>query len=171
MTLADRIAVMRDGKLIQVGRPLDIYQRPANLFVARFVGDVPINVLPRTVVRDRDSVVPTEADKVGFRSEHVDVSEHVNVESGESMSASQRFAVECEARVRDVERMGDHARVYLKPSFAGLGQRGEEEEGLADLIVARCGSETNLRRDDQVSVSVAGDHLLWFDRDGNRLVS
>jgi multiple sugar transport system ATP-binding protein len=43
MTLSDRIVVMDTGTVQQVGRPLEIYQRPANLFVARFVGSPPMN--------------------------------------------------------------------------------------------------------------------------------
>ena len=43
MSLGERIAVMRDGRLQQVGAPLEVYQRPANLFVARFIGSPPIN--------------------------------------------------------------------------------------------------------------------------------
>jgi spermidine/putrescine transport system ATP-binding protein len=39
LRMSDRIAVMRDGKLMQVGRSADIYERPANLFVAEFIGD------------------------------------------------------------------------------------------------------------------------------------
>jgi multiple sugar transport system ATP-binding protein len=46
MTMADRIAVMDHGVLQQVGTPLDIYNRPANLFVARFIGSPGMNLLP-----------------------------------------------------------------------------------------------------------------------------
>ena len=45
MAIADRIAVMRDGELIQLGPPLDLYQAPRNLWVARFIGAHPINVV------------------------------------------------------------------------------------------------------------------------------
>jgi spermidine/putrescine transport system ATP-binding protein len=48
LRMSDRIAVMRDGKLMQVGRPADIYERPANLFVAEFIGDA--NFLPALCV-------------------------------------------------------------------------------------------------------------------------
>lgn len=44
MTLGDRVAVMEQGRVLQVGKPLEIYQQPANLFVARFFGSVPINL-------------------------------------------------------------------------------------------------------------------------------
>ncbi|MEI9430440.1 ABC transporter ATP-binding protein [Mesorhizobium sp. Cs1299R1N3] len=46
MTLADRIVVMRAGKIEQVGRPLDLYNAPANLFVAGFIGAPRMNLLP-----------------------------------------------------------------------------------------------------------------------------
>lgn len=56
MTLADRVAVMKDGEILQVGSPLEIYQQPANLFVAQFFGSVPINLCPGTVKQNKDQV-------------------------------------------------------------------------------------------------------------------
>jgi ABC-type sugar transport system ATPase subunit len=46
MTMADRVAVLSRGRLQQVGPPQEVYDRPANLFVARFLGSPPMNVLP-----------------------------------------------------------------------------------------------------------------------------
>lgn len=46
MTMADRVAVMRAGVIEQLSRPLELYERPANLFVASFIGDPPMNLLP-----------------------------------------------------------------------------------------------------------------------------
>jgi multiple sugar transport system ATP-binding protein len=46
MTMADRIAVLDAGHLQQLGAPDDVYQHPANLFVAQFIGSPPMNVLP-----------------------------------------------------------------------------------------------------------------------------
>ncbi len=50
MTLATRIAVMRDGRIEQLGTPEEIYDRPATLYVAGFVGSPPMNILNATVV-------------------------------------------------------------------------------------------------------------------------
>jgi ABC-type sugar transport system ATPase subunit len=50
MTLGDRIAVMHRGRLLQVGTPEQIYGRPCNVFVARFVGSPAMNLLPGTAV-------------------------------------------------------------------------------------------------------------------------
>ncbi|WP_340109956.1 ABC transporter ATP-binding protein [Pikeienuella sp. HZG-20] len=52
MAMSDRIAVMHDGVIEQVGAPEDIYHRPATRFVAEFIGDPPINLLPCRVTRD-----------------------------------------------------------------------------------------------------------------------
>jgi len=52
MTLADQIVVMRDGRIQQIGAPLDIYDRPANRFVAEFLGSPTMNVLDAMVVID-----------------------------------------------------------------------------------------------------------------------
>jgi multiple sugar transport system ATP-binding protein len=46
MTLGDRICVMHDGKVSQIGKPLDVYRKPENVFVARFLGSPPMNVVP-----------------------------------------------------------------------------------------------------------------------------
>ena len=51
MTLADRIVVMNQGRIEQVGKPLDLYYAPANLFVAGFIGSPAMNFFPATVER------------------------------------------------------------------------------------------------------------------------
>ncbi len=48
MTMADKIVVMRDGRIEQAGRPMDLYSNPANLFVATFLGSPEMNLLPAT---------------------------------------------------------------------------------------------------------------------------
>ena len=53
MTMADRIVIMKSGIIQQVGSPEDVYERPANLFVAGFIGSPAMNVLPVTVADDR----------------------------------------------------------------------------------------------------------------------
>lgn len=51
MTMADRIVVMHDGRVEQIGEPLELYDRPANLFVAQFIGSPAMNVVEGTVRR------------------------------------------------------------------------------------------------------------------------
>lgn len=63
MTMGDRIAVMKDGKLQQVGTPLDLYDTPATLFVATFIGTPPMNLVKATV-RDGGAALETSKFKV-----------------------------------------------------------------------------------------------------------
>jgi multiple sugar transport system ATP-binding protein len=49
MTLGDRICVMHDGKVAQVGPPLEVYHRPSSVFVARFLGSPPMNIVPARI--------------------------------------------------------------------------------------------------------------------------
>jgi len=85
MTMADRIVVMNEAKVQQVGPPMDIYLKPANLFVASFIGSPPMNLTPATLsqtgmdvrVRTADidfsvaGTVPDGALTLGFRAEDV----------------------------------------------------------------------------------------------------
>jgi multiple sugar transport system ATP-binding protein len=45
MTMADRIVVMKEGRILQVGAPMEVYERPADVFTARFIGSPTMNVL------------------------------------------------------------------------------------------------------------------------------
>jgi ABC-type sugar transport system ATPase subunit len=56
MSMSNRIAVMHEGRLQQLGTPDAIYNRPVNRFVAEFIGDPPINVLPCTALREADDL-------------------------------------------------------------------------------------------------------------------
>jgi len=51
MTMGDKIVVMKDGRIEQTGSPLDLYDHPANLFVAGFIGSPAMNFLPGTLRR------------------------------------------------------------------------------------------------------------------------
>ena len=84
MTLADRIVVMHDGRIEQVGSPIDLYERPANRFVAGFIGSPKMNFLParregaglalpagRMALPD----VPDGVVEIGVRPEHLRLGE------------------------------------------------------------------------------------------------
>jgi multiple sugar transport system ATP-binding protein len=67
MTLADRICVLRDGIVEQVGTPLELYERPQSLFVAGFIGSPKMNFL------NSKYAAAHNAHTIGIRSEHIDV--------------------------------------------------------------------------------------------------
>ncbi|WEX75422.1 ABC transporter ATP-binding protein [Sinorhizobium numidicum] len=90
MTMADHVVVMRDGVIEQQGRPLDLYDRPANKFVAGFIGSPAMNFIPAIVgeggthvildfgaTRARlpftDALPPGTAITVGIRPEHIKI--------------------------------------------------------------------------------------------------
>ena len=56
MTLGDRVAVMRDGYLQQVGTPNDLYERPVNLFVAEFIGSPAMNLVGADIIEENGSL-------------------------------------------------------------------------------------------------------------------
>jgi multiple sugar transport system ATP-binding protein len=57
MTMGDQIAVLRDGLLQQVGHPTDVYDKPANLFVAGFIGSPPMNLAQATIASENGRLV------------------------------------------------------------------------------------------------------------------
>ena len=91
MTMADRIVVMRDGHIEQIGAPLELYDRPANVFVAGFIGSPSMNLVPGSIRREHGAAPVVEAEgrtlpapdlpgandgrKVfwGIRPEHIDL--------------------------------------------------------------------------------------------------
>jgi multiple sugar transport system ATP-binding protein len=86
MTMADKIVVMRDGNTEQMGSPLDLYDRPANTFVAGFIGSPSMNFVSGTVSEhgfrtDEGIVLPNAramptAATYGFRPEHLQLDEN-----------------------------------------------------------------------------------------------
>ncbi len=111
MTLATRIVVMKSGVIQQIGTPAEVYERPANLFVAGFLGAPAINLVPATVAADGVSldgalplqlaagrVKPGQAVVLGVRPEHV------------RLQADGRWR----ATVELVEPMGNHQVVWMK---------------------------------------------------------
>ena len=92
MTMADKIVVMRDGHIEQVGAPLELFDRPANLFVAGFIGSPAMNLLKGTVKKGEKPVVDIagsafpmpagssaqdgQAVVYGVRPEHLEIDPH-----------------------------------------------------------------------------------------------
>jgi multiple sugar transport system ATP-binding protein len=67
MTLADRIVVMRDGRVEQIGTPAELYDHPVNAFVAGFMGSPPMNLLPAQVAaHDTQCIVLSDGQSVGL---------------------------------------------------------------------------------------------------------
>jgi multiple sugar transport system ATP-binding protein len=141
MTLADQVVVLRDGAIEQVGSPLELYDKPANRFVAQFIGTPQMNVVDRAELPP-DSVAAGAA-FVGIRPEDLRLTE-----PGQGQIAAQ---------VELVEALGAETLVYLHTP------RGAQ-------IVLRQNSRTTLVAGDNVGVDVELGHLHWFD-EGGKLIA
>jgi len=134
MTMADRIAVMNDGRVEQIGAPLELYDNPANLFVAQFIGSPAMNVLDGVLKKSAFCVEALghrwpigtlsggsegQAVKYGIRPEHIAIGGQgtVNavVEVVEPMGAETELVVKV-AEVLLV--VTTHGRSDVKPGQA-----------------------------------------------------
>jgi multiple sugar transport system ATP-binding protein len=70
MTMATRIGVIRDGGLLQIGTPREIYERPNSLYVASRLGSPQINLIPAGLV---PAAMPPDAKTIGVRTEHLEI--------------------------------------------------------------------------------------------------
>ena len=159
MTLADRIVVMSDRRIQQIGTPMEIYNRPANSFVAGFVGSPAITLAPATLQPAQGGVatvrlgcgtdvatrVPvaalgkTLAVQIGIRPEHV------------SVTGVGQGSLDAEAMI--VERLGDRTLVYAR---AADGQE----------IVAVDRGASAVRMGDRVGLLIDGSAAHIFAEDG-----
>jgi len=79
MTLADRIGVLKNGQLIQVGSPREIYEKPTNIYVAKNLGNPGINILSTDTFKLAN--IPTEAKFIGVRPEDIRISKETGTEA------------------------------------------------------------------------------------------
>jgi multiple sugar transport system ATP-binding protein len=151
MTLGDRIAVFNKGIVEQIGRPLELYNRPANEFVAGFIGAPRINLVPRPPVSGAAAAhaaiwnvlaaqAPASAQRAGLRPEHLHL---VDVDQG--ITASVVLA----------EHLGDASIIHLRI------------DGMDELLIAKVGPEHD-RCDAGQTVGLRPDPAwaLLFGADG-----
>ena len=126
MTMADKIVVLNGGVIEQVGSPLDLYDAPQNLFVAKFIGSPMMNIIHGPEAEKAD------AHSVGIRPEHVGISDETGDWKGR-VGSSEHLGSDTFIRV-DVEGIGDlvtvrapgkvrlnaGASVFLSPQAAHL---------------------------------------------------
>ena len=101
MTLADKIVVLRSGKIEQIGAPIDLYENPCNMFVAGFIGSPSMNFFSAKELTELGvNKLSKGADILGIRPEHLSV-----------VDASNAFL---SARPDFVENLGEYALIYCK---------------------------------------------------------
>jgi multiple sugar transport system ATP-binding protein len=158
MTLADRIVVLRAGRIEQVGTPLEVYNHPANLFVAGFIGSPRMNLLPARVAGSGQVTVGNDTRSIplpstgqaasgasitlGARPEHIDV-----------VDETQADLV---ITVNLVEQLG--GETYLYGSAAGLPELTVRQDGQA-----------RYDRNQRVGLRLKREALHLFDAGGNAI--
>jgi multiple sugar transport system ATP-binding protein len=123
MTMGDRIAVFNQGVIEQVGAPMDLYARPANRFVAQFLGSPRMNMQPATIVRQGDQHVlrvPGESSLAVTVPGGLDISRCVEVGvRPESITVAPAHEGGWPALVDFVECLGDVTLLYARvPNLA-----------------------------------------------------
>jgi multiple sugar transport system ATP-binding protein len=99
MTLADKIVILHDGRIEQIGTPMELYNKPANKFVAGFIGSPQMNFIEAAALGRDDAVT------VGVRPEHI----NLIGSGGDTLGA-----------VSHIEHLGADTNVYLECGRAGL---------------------------------------------------
>ncbi len=150
MTLADRIVVLDSGRIIQVGTPRDLYNRPVNVFVAQFIGSPKMNVVPCRVSGERYSLpggregncaqATASATQLGIRPEHLKL-----CKPGEG---------ECDGKVEVVEYLGADTFVVLDCAQAGS-------------MSVRVSGESDLTPGDSAGLLFDPARIVFFDAQGD----
>jgi multiple sugar transport system ATP-binding protein len=158
MTLADRIVVLRAGRIEQVGTPLEVYNHPANLFVAGFIGSPRMNLLPARVAGSGQITIGNDTRSIplpstgqtasgasitlGARPEHIDV-----------VDETQADLI---ITVNLVEQLG--GETYLYGSAPGLPELTVRQDGQA-----------RYDRNQRVGLRLTREALHLFDADGHAI--
>jgi multiple sugar transport system ATP-binding protein len=168
MTLADRIVVLRDGYIEQVGTPLELFLKPANSFVAGFIGTPPMNLLKGTIKKENgeDFVqfgdqlmvpVPPRPDTeiadgqqivMGLRTEEITI-----IDSVESVRPEWVFP----ATVKVVEPLGNENHLHVELSGG-------------TTFVARCEGRRIIKVGEQLNVFFNLEQLHLFDAETTQVI-
>ncbi len=151
MTLADRIVVLEYGTIAQVGTPRELYEHPANLFVAQFIGSPKMNILSCTTQGGRytlenggsdDFSLSSDATKLGIRPEHIGV---VAAGSGQT-----------DGVIEVIEYLG-------ADTFLIVDCEVEEK------VTVRLNGDTELKPGEKIGLHFPQDMLHFFDASGQAL--
>ena len=159
MTMGDRVAVMKDGYLQQVDTPLDLYDRPVNLFVAGFIGSPQMNLMSATAQEGKAKIgeylVPV--DEAAAHKTKGDIVVGVRPETWRQVSAEDGGLP---VTVTVVEELGADAFVY--------GTSGVE--GAPSNVIVRVSGRDTVHKGDVIHVTTDPHHVHVFDAEsGDRL--
>ena len=138
MTMADKIVVMHDGIIEQTGTPLDLYNKPANLFVAGFIGSPKMNFLDcLSLPENIKKLAPNGALTFGIRPEHPSITKKNSIL----------------LNVKNVEQLGSDSYLY--------GDTIDKQ----DLSI-KLNNQTDIKSGQSVNVGCNLTDMHWFDSNG-----
>ncbi len=159
MTMGDRVAVLNDGVLLQVDTPLALYDRPANLFVAGFIGSPAMNLLDATTPGDGTA----EVDGFEFLIDRTAAAASTGKVTLGVRPESWQVAEEGEpgypVKVAVVEELGADSYLYGTPRDAALDLEG----GVIRQVIARVPGRGALERGEVVHLRVRPEDVHVFD--------
>jgi multiple sugar transport system ATP-binding protein len=159
MTMGDRVAVLKDGVLQQVDTPLNLYDKPRNLFVAGFIGSPAMNLLnahsKEGRVRIGDYEIPV--DRAATSKANGDITVGVRPESWRLVGEGEGLPV----KVNVVEELGADGFVY--------GHSGVE--GTPDQVIIRIDARRSHRKGETIYVTTDPQHVHVFDTDSGARLS
>jgi multiple sugar transport system ATP-binding protein len=165
MTMGDRVAVLKDGLLQQVDTPLNLYDRPRNLFVAGFIGSPAMNLMEGDVAEDGihigDYVVPVAREILANAPNEKRLFLGIRPENFELGSGNDGIGID----VAVVEELG--ADAFLYGTVTGLD---EDDKLTAQQITARISSRTPPHRGSTVRLKIDPQHVHVFsEASGDRI--
>jgi len=166
MTLGQRVAVLNGGRLQQAAAPRELYERPANTFVAGFIGNPPMNLFTSRVAAGADGQA---AIRLGGQTAPIPCA--LAAWEGRTLTVGIRpealglvadpTAPGIPATVADVEYLGHETLARVKVESPGA-------DGAVDLV-ARLAGMRALAKGDAVRLQVAGSQIYLFDADGDAI--
>lgn len=145
MSMGTDIVLLEQGRIRQQDDPLQIYNYPANVFSAKFIGTPPMNILPVTALADSEIKLPEKAKLFGFRPEVCSILE--NSDAGQN-------AVLLEGELLTREILGDQILYKVHTQFGDIQVKDFRQ---------------NMVEYGKVTVTVSGERLHFFDENNTRL--
>lgn len=158
MTMADKVALLNDGRLVQMAPPMDIYERPADLFVAGFIGSPPMNLVEGDIVTDGEAY---------FVSGPI----RQKVEFGGRGAGKVVLGVRPEDVMVSDEPMvaGFKGRVYVAEPMGNVQYVTVDVEGLRLLAQVEPSREESINK--EVFCGFRGGRTYLFDKETGRVLS
>jgi multiple sugar transport system ATP-binding protein len=171
MTMGDRVCIMNEGRVVQIGRPLEVYRNPCDMFVARFLGSPPMNLLKgKLEAEDGKCFVRLPAGVVGLaeRSES-SLARHVGREVMVGVRPEDLYA---SASSDDSGKIGPlPARVIAVEPLGAETLLVMALDGSDEELIARLGRDTALRSGERLKIAMDPAAIHLFDLETTRAIT